>query len=269
VAELALGRIRLEVAETQWRSSQALAAQIERAVELEESAARDLLLARSESLEHRFHYLEALEETRHAEGTYSLLTGLSVWPGDWSETTADPAVFLDHPLLRLAQAEAARADGELRSRVGDQWGNPVLEIGTQHERDESGAPFSDRIVAGVRIPIGRRNDARADVAAARRSVAEARQQRQRLDRELRGRLAQAQHRLSLREERVKTAEERARMAHEYLLLTERGFALGESDLATLLQARQRRTAAEQVYQEALILRRFGAAELNQALGVVP
>lgn len=269
VAELALSRVRLELAEVEWHAKEALAAQVERAVELRELAERDLLLARSTSLEQRFSYLEALEELRHSEGNYSLLTGLSTWPADWSETAADRSAFPDHPQLLMHVAEAERATGEVRRLSGDQWGNPVFLIGTQHERDAGGVDFNDRIVAGVRIPLGRRGDAQADIAAARRALAEAHRDVKRLERNLLGRIAQTEHRLALGDERVTTAEERATIAREYLRLTERGFWLGETDLATLLRARASSIAAEQTYREALILRQFAAAELNQALGVVP
>jgi cobalt-zinc-cadmium efflux system outer membrane protein len=82
-------------------------------------------------------------------------------------------------------------------------------------------------------------------------------------------LTEAEHRFSLSGERISTAAERAEMAAEYLRLTERGFGLGESDLISLLRARSRSVAAEQTHREALILYQSSAAEMNQALGVVP
>ena len=165
--------------------------------------------------------------------------------------------------------ETARAQGELDRLSADQWGNPRLAVGTQHEREESGANLDDRIVAGVRIPLGRRSDAQAKIAGARRALAEARRDRGRLDRELRGRLAKAEHRFSLASERVSTAAEQAEMAAEYMRLTERGFGLGESDLRDLLHARSRSIAAEQAHREAVILKQSSAGQVNQALGVVP
>jgi hypothetical protein len=269
VADLALARVRLELTEAEWRAEDELATQIERAVALEELAERDLLLARSSSLDRKLLYLEALEESGHSDGSYFLLTGLSSWPGDWSEIPADPDSFENHPLLLLAAEETARAQGELDRLTADQWGNPILAVGTQHEREESGANFDDRIVAGVRIPLGRRSDAQAEIAGGRRALAEARRDHRRLERELRGRLTEAEHRLSLASERVSTAAEQAEMAAEYLRLTERGFGLGESDLGKLLRARSRSIAAEQTHREALILQQSSAGQMNQALGVVP
>ena len=269
IADLALARVRLELAEAEWRAEDELAAQIERAVALEELAERDLLLARSSSLDRRLLYLEAFEESRHSEGTYFLLTGLSSWPGEWKEVPADHDSFENHPLLLLAAEEITRAQGELDRLTADQWGNPILALGTQHERETDGANYDDRIVAGVRIPLGRRGDAQAEIAGARRALAEVRRDRGRIERELRGALSEAEHRFALSSERVATAADQAKMAAEYLRLTERGFGLGETDLGSLLRARARSTAAQQTHREALILKQSSAGEMNQALGVVP
>jgi len=270
IAELALAEIRLALTEAEWNAEDRLAAKIERAVELEELATRDLLLAQSSSLDRRIRYLEALEEFRHSQSAYFLLTGLTSRPANWSETPAGSEVLDDHPQLLLAAEEVARAKGEWTQGDRDQWGHPILALGTQHERDSAaGADFNNRFVAGLRVPLGRRNDAGAEIAAARRKFAEARMRQKRLERELRARLAQAEHRSALAGERVATATEQASIAAEYLRLTGRGFEFGETDLGTLLRARTRATAAEQTRREAEILKQFGVAELNQALGVLP
>ena len=269
IADLALSHVRLELTEAEWRAEDELATQIERAVALDELANRDLLLARSASLDRRLLYLEALEESRHAEGNYFLLTGLAKWPTEWSETPADFDSLENHPLMLLAAKEIARARGELSQLTTGQWGNPVLALGSEHERGASGENFDDRIIAGFSIPLGRRSNAQANVAAKRRVLAEKRRDRQRLERKLRGQLSEAEHRFALSSERVSTASEQAKMAAEYLRLTESGFGLGETDLGQLLRARSRATAAEQTHREALILRQSSASEMNQALGVVP
>lgn len=269
ISNLALSRVRLELTKAEWRAENELAAQIERAVALGELANRELLLARSASLDRRLLYLEALEESRHAEGTYYLLTGLGEWPADWRETPADSEALENHPLLLLAGEEVARAQGELDQLSADQWGHPILAIGSEHERDSSGENFDDRIIAGVSIPLGRRRNARVEVAAARRALAEERRDRQRLERRLHGRLTEAEHSFALSSQRVSTAAEQSEMAAEYLRLTELGFGLGETDLRQLLGARSRATAAKQSHREAVILRQSSAAEINQALGVLP
>jgi outer membrane protein TolC len=269
VAELALAHVRLELTENEWRAEEALGDQIERAVGLQELAERDLLLARSSSLDRQLRYLEALEESQHAEGDYAILTGLSTWPADWAESPSELSTLREHPMLLLAEEETARAESEVRRLSRDQWGHPVLALGTQHERDGSGEDYDNRVIAGLRIPLGRRGDARADIAAAQRTLAETRRDARRLERQLRGALIQAEHRLALADDRVTTATEQAGMAAEYRRLSERGFALGETDLGTLLRARARAISAEQTLREAMILRQFGAAQFNQALGVVP
>jgi len=269
VAELALADNRLELAEAEWRAEEALAAQIERGVALREFAQRDLLLARSASLDHRLRYLEALEASRHRAETYVQLTGLSSWPEDWREPPALRRDLGEHPLLLVAEQEAERAEAELARATSDRWGHPVLALGSEHERALRSLDYGNRLVVGIRIPLGWHKDARGEVAAAHRAAAAARRDSGRLERALREELAHAEHRLTLSHERVSTAREQSRMASEHLRLTQRAFELGETDLGTLLRARARANAAERTSHEAGILQQFSAAQLNQALGFVP
>ena len=269
IAELALARLRLELAESAWQTEEAFVAQVARAVEVGELARTELLLAESVRLERHLEYLAALEEVRHSEATYALLTGLDSWPASWEEAPAQASSFERHPYLLLAAEEVERVRGELERVTGDQWGSPVLALGTQHERESRGASYSDRIVVGVRIPVGRRGAARTEIAAMARGVSERRRDMSRLERDLRGRLAMAQHARDLAAARIASATEQAGVAAEALRMSELGFALGEVDLGDLLRARARSSAAEQMRLEALLLRRIRTAQLNQALGVLP
>jgi outer membrane protein TolC len=269
LASLSLARNRLELARAELEAEEALSDRVARAVELGELAERDLLLARSASLERRTLYLEALEEHRHAEADYFLLTGLRHRPAEWGETLASDAGLPDHPALRLARDDVAIAQAEVERLEGSRWGSPVLAIGSQHERDIGSTDYSNRLAAGLRIPLGRRDQTVSGVAQARRALAEARRDAERLEIELRGRLLRAEHGLALVDERLATAVRQSRMAGDYLRLTERGFALGEIDLATLIRARAWASGAERTLREAEILQRFRIAEYNQALGVVP
>jgi outer membrane protein TolC len=269
LAEIELARLRLGVAESRWHSSQALAAQVEEAVALEELARRDLILARSTALEHELEYLEALEEARHSRSTYFLLTQSTRLPLDWFEEPTTDLELDRHPLLLLANEELVRAEADVRRLAGDRFGSPVLSIGTQHERDVSGSPFSDRIVAGVRIPLGSVAAPRTAVAAARRNLAEARRDAGRLERRIRGEVEKAEHRLEIAGERIATASAQAALSAEYREMTQKSFELGEADLPDVLRARARFDAAELNRQEAILMRHVSAAALNQALGVLP
>lgn len=269
LASLSLARNHLELARAELEAEEALAAKVARAVELGELAERDLLLARSASLERRTLYLEALEEHRHAEADYFLLTGLHRRPADWGEALATDGDLSGHPALRLARDDVAIARAEVERLEKTRWGFPTLAIGSQHERDIGSADYSNRLAAGVRVPLGRRDHTVSGVAQARRALAEARRDAERLEIELQGRLLRAEHGLALVDERLATAVRQSRMAGDYLRLTERGFALGEIDLATLIRARASANGAERTLREAEILRRFRIAEYNQALGVVP
>ncbi|MGH0033904.1 MAG: TolC family protein [Myxococcota bacterium] len=269
VAALDLTRNRLELARSELDAEEALAARVARAVELGELAERDRLLALSASLERRTRYLEALEEHRHAQADYTLLTGLDRRPARWGETLAQETDLERHPELILARTDVAVARAEVERLERARWSGPVVAIGSQHERDDRGNDYSHRLVAGIRIPLGRRDAVSSGLAGAQRRLAEARRTAGRLAIDLEGRRMRAEHALSLVADRIETDRQRARMADDHLQLTERGFALGEVDLATLVRARARAIDAQQSLREAEILQRMRIAQYNQALGVVP
>jgi outer membrane protein TolC len=269
VATLALSRNRLELARAEWQSETELAAQLERAVELGESSERDLLLAQSGRLDRELEATEALEEARHAEQSYRLLTGRSASPALWQEEPSPRKDLATHPLLVQARADVAAAEAGLRRLEREQWGAPSVELGAQSEKERDGASTSDRLVALVRIPLGRGSTSDFDHAAARRRLAEARRDAGRVERQLLDRLGQAEHQLELARRRVETGAEQASVARRHLELTDRGYVLGEIDLAELLDARARSIQAERAEQEAEILHRFHVAQWNQSLGVIP
>jgi outer membrane protein TolC len=269
LATLALTRNQLELAQAEWQAESELADRVRRAAELGEVSQREQLLAESETLARELEYLAAVEEARHAEESYRILTGRDQWPAEWGEEPAPATDVEQHPLVELARAEIASAEADLRRLERAGWGSPTIQIGRQSEREERGVAFNDRFVAGIQIPIGRGGRAELDQAAARRVLSAARRDAARLDRDLREYRARVEHQLELAHQRVATSAEQAAIAQRHLELTERGHALGEVDLATLLRARARRIGAERARREAEIRRLFQIAEWNQALGVIP
>jgi len=65
------------------------------------------------------------------------------------------------------------------------------------------------------------------------------------------------------------AQERRSLSAENLRLTEKAFALGESDLATLLRIRATAYDAEGFHERQRLDRAAAISRLNQALGVLP
>jgi len=269
LAELALADAHLELAQRAAESRQALVTKIERAVALEELAERELLLARNAALEARFAVLEALEEHKHAEDSYVLLTGIDRRPAHWHETAAARERFDAHPVLLQARAQAARTRADIDRIERERWGHPVLSVGSEHERDQREPNFNDRFAVGVRIPLGSSADAGSQLAAAQRQASETDRDLARLERDLRQQLAESEHRYSLSRERTKITSEQYDLTREHLRLTQRAFDLGEIDLETLLRAGARALAAERNHREAEIGHQANIAQRNQALGVLP
>ena len=71
------------------------------------------------------------------------------------------------------------------------------------------------------------------------------------------------------ERQLVMAAERHALSAENLLLTERAFSLGESDLATLLRVRAAAYDAEAFFSRQRVARAAAQSQLNQSLGVLP
>ncbi|MEZ4218717.1 MAG: TolC family protein [Myxococcota bacterium] len=269
LAELDLASLREALAADELAAQRALVARVARAVELEELARRDLLLARAAETEHEALLLAAREERIHAEHAWRRETSLERAPASGDETAADATAIAEHPSLRLADREVARAEAEVERLAFARWSAPAIAIGTQHERSARGQGYSDRVVAGVRLPLGRRGALASGLAAAARARAEARAARARVERRLRGHLDHAVHRSELAEARAGLAAARAALARDHLALAQRGFDLGEIDLETLIRARLLARTAEEAHGEAIVQRRLATAVLNQSIGVLP
>ncbi|HPG27273.1 MAG TPA: TolC family protein, partial [Myxococcota bacterium] len=126
VAGLALARRRLELARGDREAEARLAERVERAVELGELAGREALLARTSVLERELAELEALEELRHAEASWVVLTGIERSPGEWGETLRSDARLEDHPALLLARDGEDQAEANAARLERSGWGQPTI-----------------------------------------------------------------------------------------------------------------------------------------------
>lgn len=270
LAGWARARARVEVGEHALDAARALEATLRRAAALGDVAAREALLAEEETLGRSDALYRARAELRDIELRYEALTGLDRVPEIAVEPLA-PMRPLDegHPLLAEADTRVARAEAQLAASTHDQWGTPLLSIFSEHERDLSGSNTSDRIGLGLRVPLGRSNAMRQQLAAARLELGAARAERARLRREIEVELHDATHQLTLAEARLTVAEARADLARRNLRLEERAFALGESDLQDRLRIQARAFDAELAVHEARADRQLALARHNQALGVLP
>ena len=137
------------------------------------------------------------------------------------------------------------------------------------ERGDFSEPYANLVGVKLTIPFSSGPRVRQESAAARAETSQA-------DAEL----ALARHRLQLDVDRARLdlaaaerqlamARERRELAADNLGLTEKSFALGETDLTTLLRVRAGAFEAEAFLNRQQVARAAAQSRLKQVLGVLP
>lgn len=251
-------------------AARALEADVARRFKLGELARVDANLAQNERLAAEAETLEAESAWRLAEQTYRTLTGADA-PAQLAEESAAarPEAGVDHPQLVAAQTLAQLAQARLKVAEQTRRDAPELALRLERERGDFSAPYAQSFGIKLTMPLSSGARVRQDTSAAQAESLQAE-----------GELAQAQQRLTLEAERARRAldvaqqqldkaQERRRVTADSLRLAEKAFALGESDLSTLLRARQAQREADVYFNRQHTARLAGVSRLNQSLGVMP
>jgi outer membrane protein, heavy metal efflux system len=266
----ALAEGRLRQAERGLADTKILEANVARRVAAGELARVDLLLAQQETLTQEVGLQSAKAEVDTARQRFSLLTDRNDLPAPLEEPVARVTELApDHPGLAAAEALVAEARAE-RDRVGtERRANPTLSLGGKQTRDNRETDPYRALVLELNIPFGLGRQAAPRLAEAERGFTDSATERERLRRELDTEIKLADTALRSAKAALTTAQRQQALAAETLGLVQRGFDLGEIDLAALLRERTKaQEAALNLEIRRLELGRSGSL-LNQALGVVP
>jgi cobalt-zinc-cadmium efflux system outer membrane protein len=251
-------------------AARALEADVVRRFKLGELARVDANLAQNERLAAEAETLEAESARRLAEQTYRTLTGSEAPAQLTAETAAArPEAGVDHPQLAAAQTLAQLAQARLKVAEQTRRDAPELALRLERERGDFNAPYTQLVGIKLTMPFSSGPRVRQDTSAAQAESLQAE-----------GELALAQQRLTLEAERARwaldvaqqqldKAQERQRVTADSLRLAEKAFALGESDLSTLLRARLALREADVFFNRQHSARLAGVSRLNQSLGVMP
>ena len=137
------------------------------------------------------------------------------------------------------------------------------------DRDDFHAPYANSLGVKLTIPFssGARNRqdssaALAELAQAQAELVQIRQRKVSVE-------EQARLNIEIAQQQLAKAKERLALTLDSLRLAEKAFALGESDLSSLLRAR-----TSQLEEQAFVNRQqlayfVGVSRLNQSLGVLP
>lgn len=267
---LAATRNAVDLAVRREATARALESDVWRRFKAGELARIDANLAQNERLAAESELLEAQSALRQAEQIYQGLTGAAA-PTLLAEENPAPMPGVDgaHPELAAASAAASVARARLRVAEESRRDAPELAVRVVRERGELGEPYANLVGVKLTLPFSSGARVRQESSAARAEASQADaelallQQRIQLD-AARARLEQAAV-----EQQLARAQERQDLTADNLRLAERSFALGESDLPTLLRARSNAFEAEAFLIRQRAARAASVSRLNQTLGVLP
>lgn len=268
----AIRSARLAVALAQQRvdSSRVLESDTLRRLKAGDLARTDANLAQNERLTAEGEWLESQSALRQTEQAYQLLTGATA-PTHLAEealpvlTEAAPV----HPDLAAAQAAAQLAQARLTVAEKSRRDAPELAVWLVRDRGDFHAPYANSLGVKLTVPLSSGARIRQDNSAALADAAQAQaelariHQRRVLDEE------QARLNIEVAQQQLAKAKERLALTLDTLRLAEKAFALGESDLSSLLRARSSQFESQALVNRQQLAYFAGVSRLNQSLGVMP
>ncbi|WP_157979164.1 TolC family protein, partial [Rhodoferax ferrireducens] len=267
---LALARQALDLGERRDAAARALEADVLRRFKAGELARLDANLAQNERLAAEGELLEARSALRQAEQSYRLLTGEAA-PALLNEEKQEPPQDMGatHPQLAAAQAAVRLAQARLGVAQQNRREAPELALRVVRDRGDFNAPYANMVGVKLTVPFSSGARVRQETSAAQVEAAQADaelalvQQRIELD------AARARLDMDAAQQQLTRAQERRALTADTLRLNEKSFALGESDLATLLRARTAAFEAEAFFNRQQTARFAALSRLNQSLGALP
>lgn len=267
--QLAAARAERDLARRRLDTARALEMDVTRRWRAGELARVDANLARNERLAAEAEKLQAETALMETEGAWRALTGA---PSPEALAPEDPARALpqpDHPELASLDRAARLAHARLRLASETRRDAPELALRWQRERGDGAEAYGNALGLKLSVPFGSEARFTRDTAAARAEAvrADAELTRARQVREVAA--EQARRELAAAEQRLILARERQALLADNLALAEKAFALGESDLVTLLRTRAAAQEAEAQLARQGISRQAALSRLLQALGILP
>lgn len=273
---LAAARNAKALAARRLETARALEADVMRRYQAGELSRIDANLAQNETRIANAEFLDAEAALLQAEQAVQALTGFPApqqleeempAKGDLPDDGNDLAA--SHPLLAAAAAAARSARARVRVAEESRRAAPELALRVVRDRGSFNEPFANSIGIKLKIPFSSAAQVRRETSAAQAEAVAAETELQRAIDRLRLDVERARHELQAAERRLAMAQERRQLAAENLRLTEKAFALGESDLATLLRIRAAAFDAEAFLARQRVARAAAISRLNQVMGVLP
>lgn len=251
-------------------SARALQEDVERRWRAGDLARTDVNTAKAETQSVLSERIDAEREVRRAETEWLALVGSPAPAQLPDETLASPSPAMNaHPALRSVEAAVALAQAQLRVADRRRSEAPELALRWVRERGSSAEPYANVLGLQLRLPLSSPPRATAELASKRGVLAELEAQRSLLREQIDRDAERARLDLDAGERSLALVEARKALVADTLQLMQKSFALGETDLPTLIRHRAEFFAVEAARVRQLRARSAAIAQLNQMQGVLP
>ena len=264
------------LAEHEWDMAIRLGKQLQRRMELGETAKRDVLLAQEETLRKQSEYQQAEQELTLVFNQYQALTGLEKLPNNFEESCHDLSSeklkendLNWHPLIQATQHKLQRAETELQQVRNSKASPPTVSIGARRERSESNENQQDSVGLSVRIPFGHNGQQGIKLAAAQRNISENQAELQKLLRDTRAAIKNAEYTYRSARDNLQIVESQQKISNENLRLAQLALQHGELGLIDFQKIQALAFAADRAVQQRKIALKLAVARYHQALGILP
>lgn len=274
--KLAQQEILITLAEHEWDIAIQLGNQLQRQMELGETAKRDVLLAQEEILRKQSEYQQAEQELTLLFNQYQALTGLEKLPNNFQETLNENILkelkkddLNWHPLIQATQRKIQRAEADLQQVRNSKASPPSLSIGARREKEESNENHKDSVGLSVRIPFGHNGQQGVKIAAAQRNISENQAELEKVLRDTRIAIKNAEYTYRNAQDHLKTIELQRKIAEENLRLAKLALQHGEMGLMDFQKIQALAFAADRAVHQRQIAVKLAIARYHQALGILP
>ena len=277
---LAIARNAKALAVQRRDTARALATNVRRLFDAGEVSRIDANLAQNEVHVAEAELIETDVSLLQAEQALRTLTGVPV-PTDLAAETAveksamQPLVGRatispeSHPQLVVAAATSRSARAKVKVALESRRAAPELALRVMRERGDFAEPYANSVGITLKVPFSSAAQVRRETSSAQAEANQADAELVRTQTRVQLDVVRAERALQATERQLVMAAERHALSAENLLLTERAFSLGESDLATLLRVRAAAYDAEAFFSRQRVARAAAQSQLNQSLGVLP
>ena len=258
------------IAKTKQEAASQLQRDIEKRVTLGDMAQKDLLVAKTETLQAESERINAEAEVQHAKFRYINLTGLSVIPGEFTELKSAKSDVEDTHLALLEASGKIALSIEQRNLVRiENRDNPTVTLGTRSLRGATDTQYNNSFGITVRIPLQSATRNTPLQASAEMQYAENQAYLSQLKLLLAAAMHEAEHNLEVGSAQLEVLTKQHNIAQQSLSVTRKAFQLGELDLSDLMRVQTQAFNTEKSLKNQQIQQLWNTARYNQAVGELP